>query len=241
MSLSAATDGDAERSLRALAAIAYDHGGEQPWLAATVLRRARRSRRRRLIVGSCVAGTVLVGSVAAATVGGGPYYEHRQPSAVMEPTVRVGESVVVNRDLDPQRLDVVHLDLRVDGGEIDTLLRVIGTAGDTVACPATGAASCAVTVNGTPLRDQYVAALSALPFDEVTVPEGSLFVLGDARDVAVDSRSLGPVRDDDVRGVVVAVVSDGGKASTVAGAPRHHVPDDYQVDPEAPVPPASTG
>lgn len=51
---------------------------------------------------------------------------------------------------------------------------------------------------------------------------------------------LGPVPAGDVNGVVVAVVDTDAKAWPVGGAPRHHIPDDYEVDVEAPVPPAST-
>ena len=151
-----------------------------------------------------------------------------------------GSSVVVNRDLAPERLDVIQLTLDIEGRDSDGLLRVIGTEGDTVACPSLTPTSCSVTVNDEPLEDAYMAGLRTRPFDEVTVPKDALFVLGDARDTAVDSRDLGPVAVADVSGVVVAVVNEKGQASQVMGAPRHPVPDDYKVDPEHPVPPAST-
>lgn len=240
MSLTDTTDRDVERRLRDLADAAYAETADAPWLASTVLRRARLRRRRITILRSTLLSTALVGTAAAVTVGGGPYYEYRQPSAVMEPAVPPGSSVVVNRDLNPQRMDVVQLDLNADGATIDGLLRVVGTAGDVVACPATAARSCTVTINGAEVQDEYVAGLQTRPFPEVVVPEGTLFVLGDARAFAVDSRSLGPVDADDVNGVAVALINDEGEADPIAGAPRHTVPDDYKVDLEAPVPPAST-
>lgn len=240
MSLTDRTSGDADHRLRDLAETAYADAADAPWLATTVLRRAKHRRRRLIIFRTSLAGAALVGSVAAVSVGGGPYYDYRQPSAVMQPAVPPGSSVVVNRDLEPQRMDVVQLELRVEGTDIEGLLRVIGTAGDAVACPATAAGSCSVTVNGATVEDKYVAGLLTRPFPGVIVPKGALFVLGDARGIAIDSRSLGPVDADDVNGVVVAVTNDEGEARPVAGAPRHTVPDDYQVDPEAPVPPAPT-
>ena len=243
MSIATSTDrdGGAEQALRDLAGTAYSHDTPSPWLAATVLRRAdQRQRRRRNLVGGAALGVVLVGSVAAVAIGGGSYYEYRQPSAVMEPTVPTGSSVVVNRDLVPERLDVIHLTLDIEGEAVPGLLRVIGVEGDTVACPELTSTSCTVTVNGVPLEDEYVASLVAQPFAEVTVPEDALFLLGDVRDRAVDSRALGPVDIADVKGVVVGVVDEGGKASPVMGAPSHALPEDYEVDPELPVPPAST-
>lgn len=232
---------DAEQALRDLAGTAYSQSAPSPWLAATVLQRAAKRRRSRRLLGAAAVGTVLAGSVAAATVGGGPYYEYRQPSAIMEATVPTGSSVVVNRDLTPAALDVVQVTLDIDSRDVQSVLRVVASAGDTVACPAAAlSSSCTVTVNGRPVADPYVAGLRTRPFNTVTVPDGSLFLLGDARDIAVDSRTLGPVPASAVNGVVVAVIDQGGKVRPVEGAPAHQIPDDYEVDPEAPVPPAST-
>ncbi len=83
--------------------------------------------------------------------------------------------------------------------------RVIGIAGDRVeCCDAAGR----VVVNGQPIDESYLAG----PTDQVTfdirVPEGRVFVLGDARATARDSRSFldresGTVALDDVEGRVL--------------------------------------
>lgn len=232
---------DAEQALRDLAGTAYSQSATSPWLAATVLQSAAKHQRSRRLVGAAAMGTVLAGSVAAATVGGGPYYEFRQPSAAMESAVPTGSSIVVNRDLAPVALDVVQVTLNIDGRDVQSVLRVVASAGDTVACPAAASpSSCTVTVNGRPIAEPYVAGLRTRPFNTVTVPDDALFLLGDARNIAVDSQTLGPVPASDVNGVVVAVFKEGGKAWPVEGAPGHQIPDGYEVDPEAPVPPAST-
>ena len=72
-------------------------------------------------------------------------------------------------------------------GEEDLIKRVIGVAGDTVACCDQGR----LTVNGVRLEEGYL-----FPGDDpslesftVTVPEGQLWVMGDHRSVSEDSRA----------------------------------------------------
>ncbi|PYI66611.1 signal peptidase I [Arthrobacter livingstonensis] len=67
--------------------------------------------------------------------------------------------------------------------------RVLGVAGDTVKCCSAGGL---LEVNGVPVTESYLYPgdqPSALKF-EVTVPQGKLWLMGDHRDVSLDSRSL---------------------------------------------------
>lgn len=141
------------------------------------------------------------------------------PSASMEPSLRVQDRIVVSPTTGqaaPMRGDVVvFMDpggwlppataastnplaramtgvLRFVGlvaPERRTLVkRVIGLGGDRVVCCDQNGR---VTVNGTPLLEPYVApgAAPSLTAFDVTVPAGSLWVMGDNRPVSMDSRA----------------------------------------------------
>ncbi|MFC4335842.1 signal peptidase I [Salininema proteolyticum] len=95
--------------------------------------------------------------------------------------------------------------------EKDFIKRVIATEGDTVAC-CDGDGN--VTVNGSPLDESeylYENAPLDLPpgtchsrvFDEVTVPENHVFVMGDHRGDSRDSRCQGPVPVENILGRAV--------------------------------------
>ena len=233
---------DVEAELRSLAALAAPATRAPGNLSATVLRTARARRRHRHTIIAVVTGVGLVGSVAAVTVGGGPYFDVVQPSAAMAPGITVGESVTFNRDLAAHRGDVAYLKLSESGHDFTIISRVIGEPGDTVACPAATSGYCAaLLVNGHASEDPYLDGLATRPFPPVTVPAGRLFVLGDNRAQANDSRFLGPVPAAAVQGVAVATKDQSGHPWAVPGAPRHHAPDDQNlIDPPLPAPPAST-
>ncbi|MFF5171242.1 signal peptidase I [Micromonospora sp. NPDC000089] len=100
-------------------------------------------------------------------------------------------------------------------GEKDFIKRVIGLPGDRVKCCDDQGR---VLVNGIPLDEPYVIRNSPLDvppnprecrsrrFDEVVVPPGQIFVMGDHRLVSQDARCQGPVPIDNVIGRAFAVV-----------------------------------
>jgi signal peptidase I len=100
-------------------------------------------------------------------------------------------------------------------GEKDFIKRVIGLPGDRVSCCDSEGR---VYVNGVPLDEPYVHQNSPLDidadprvcrsrsFDEILVPPGQLFVMGDHRLVSQDSRCEGPVPIDNVIGEAFVVV-----------------------------------
>ncbi|MFS0702112.1 signal peptidase I [Cellulomonas sp. 179-A 4D5 NHS] len=74
-----------------------------------------------------------------------------------------------------------------DAGE-HLIKRIIGLPGDHVACEGDGAP---VTVNGVPLDEPYLApgAVPSISAFDITVPEGTLWLMGDNRGASADSRA----------------------------------------------------
>ena len=100
-------------------------------------------------------------------------------------------------------------------GERDFIKRVVGLPGDKVACCDEQGR---ITVNGRPVDEPYVienSPLEAPPnprqcssrrFEEVTIPAGQMFVMGDHRLVSQDARCQGPVPIDNVIGRAFVIV-----------------------------------
>ena len=119
----------------------------------------------------------------------------------MEPTLRDGDILILLR---PGTIGYGEMCGMYAQGRL-ILKRVIGLPGDVVDMDAAGN----VYVNGLPLREPYVAHKAVGTCDlnfPYTVPENSLFVLGDHRETSIDSRSnlIGCIETSQVMGQVVA-------------------------------------
>ncbi len=105
----------------------------------------------------------------------------------MKPTLQDGDKVVVSTmGYKAQKGDVVVLS-STEGLKRPIIKRVVAVAGDTVDINFTTGV---VTVNG--IEEHYTDELTTQQFDvafPLTVPEGTVFVLGDNRGVSLDSRS----------------------------------------------------
>jgi signal peptidase I len=145
----------------------------------------------------------------------------------MVPTYDVGDSVLVERigPEDVRRGDVVLYASPERYHGANVVQRVIGVGGDRVVCcvGAAGTAGERILLNGTPLVEPYVrdGVGDGLrqPYD-VRVPDGRLFLLGDHRMNARDSRAfaddhggtvpadavIGRVTDDRVVPVLLALL-----------------------------------
>ncbi|MDX6353306.1 MAG: signal peptidase [Streptomyces sp.] len=166
-------------------------------------------------VGRTVSGLVValgcvlfLGGFAWAAVDYRPY---TVPTNSMQPTVAPGDKVLAQRisGSDVHRGDVVVFSDKLWGDE-PMVKRVVAMGGDTVQCCDKQGQ---LTVNGKPIAEDYLNAdsttASLLPFKS-TVPKGSLFLLGDNRQVSEDSRihlddaEQGAVPASDVKGRVEA-------------------------------------
>ena len=130
----------------------------------------------------------------------------------MYPTLQDHNIMIVsNLGYTPAKGDVVVLNKEGFWNDQPIVKRVIATGGDTIAIDAeTGD----VSVNGETLDESYIAE-KINPFDKLgdqiyplTVPKGSIFVMGDNRNASTDSRwsDLGVVDERYVLGHVLSVV-----------------------------------
>jgi signal peptidase I len=141
------------------------------------------------------------------------------PSGSMEPTLLVGDHILVNKFIygvkvpfarttlipirEPDREDVVVFIYPEDPSK-DFIKRVIGLPGDTIRIQGSR-----LSINGEPFEDRYgffAASGSenrierAYSFGPITVPADQYFVMGDNRDHSYDSRFWGFVPEESIKG-----------------------------------------
>jgi signal peptidase I len=138
----------------------------------------------------------------------------------MEATMFQDDRVLVNklsyRLHDIHRGDVVVFDrVTVDGQIVqhdDLIKRVIALGGETIAIK-----NCMVFIDGKPLVEPYLndfdIAQSVVEdrcrvsmMDDMLIPEGQLFVMGDNRPQSFDSRMFGPIEQDLVVGRAFVII-----------------------------------
>ena len=122
----------------------------------------------------------------------------------MEPTYTQGDIIFVKIGKTPQRGDIVVIDSKAIGGRI--VKRVIAVEGDTVQTDGEAIviekAEEAIWVNGVILEEKYIKEPYAMEDVFLTVPDKSIYVMGDNRNHSRDSRIIGAVSIAEVVGVV---------------------------------------
>ena len=113
----------------------------------------------------------------------------------MEPTYTQGDIIFVKIGKTPQRGDIVVIDSKAIGRRI--VKRVIAVEGDTVQTDGE-----AIWVNGVILEEKYLKEPYAMEDVFLTVPDKSIYVMGDNRNHSRDSRIIGAVSIAEVVGVV---------------------------------------
>jgi signal peptidase I len=137
------------------------------------------------------------------------------PSGSMEPTLLVGDHILVNKFLygvklpyfqttlipisTPARGDIIVFIYPEDKSK-DFIKRVIGIPGDRVQMQ-----DKQILINGKPFDDKYGvyderAGSTSRSFGPVVVPKDHYFVMGDNRDHSMDSRYWGFVPSDAIKG-----------------------------------------
>jgi signal peptidase I len=152
-----------------------------------------------VLCGAAVLCLVTSGSVEVTS-----FRLYNDPSSSMENTIMPGDRMLVVPGPDVHRGDVVVLTIPGHTG-LSFVRRVIGLPGDRVACCMS---AWLVTVNGRPLAENYLRpgdAPSSVTFSD-TLGAGQIWVMGDHRSGALDSRSWGPVPASGVIGRVAVVI-----------------------------------
>jgi len=125
------------------------------------------------------------------------------PTESMAPTLRVSDRVLVDRaayrldGLDYGDLIVFDLHDPDVVAPVRMVRRLVALPGDAVDCR-----DGHVRRNGVPVDEPYLAD-TRTDCQSVTVPDGTVYVLGDERSIARDSRHYGPVPVDSITGRVL--------------------------------------
>lgn len=119
----------------------------------------------------------------------------------MEPTYIDGDIVCVSRLTtlhgEYKKGDAVIFTYMEDGESRTVLKRIIATGGDHIAILPEG-----VSVNGEILKEPYAMGKTT-GITDMTVPKGTVFVLGDHRERSFDSRNMGVIAEKDLKGKVI--------------------------------------
>ncbi|SHM99448.1 signal peptidase I [Streptomyces yunnanensis] len=116
------------------------------------------------------------------------YRPYTVPTDSMTPTIAAGARVLAEKvnGSEIRRGDIVVFK-DTSWGDLPMVKRVVGIGGDTVACCSKKGL---LTVNGTPIEEPYLQGdgPASPTLFKATVPTGQLFLLGDHRNVSLDSR-----------------------------------------------------
>jgi len=125
------------------------------------------------------------------------------PSGSMLPTLSRGEilfSRVVHNEQDIKRGDIVSFYYQMEGEDEPEIFvkRLIGLPGDTVRIQ-----DGVLFLNGIAQEENYLAEPGTMAdFEEITVPDGHYFFMGDNRNHSADSRYIGTIPFADLRAKV---------------------------------------
>lgn len=170
------------------------------------------------------------------------FWVYGVPSASMSPSLRVGDRVVASPipyRFTPPRVGEIAV-FRTGGAlhrrGIDRTKRIVAGPGEAIRIEAEDdGARHRLYVDGQPVREPYVHQVMAYELTadaadappgfqprgrDLKVPTGQYVLLGDNRNVSVDSHVFGPVHRDQIRAKVLAVYWPPQRARLITGQPR---------------------
>ncbi len=122
----------------------------------------------------------------------------RVDGSSMEPSFQDGDYVIVNklayRNGELERGDVIVFPYPLNREE-DFIKRIIGLPGDRIEVIRGG-----VFINGVRIDEDYLLGDARGDYEEIIVPQGTVFVMGDNRNDSSDSRVWGPLTIDEIIG-----------------------------------------
>ena len=116
------------------------------------------------------------------------------PSESMSPTLEVKDGIIYEKVTDIENGDIVRFLYPWDHTSV-YVKRVIATGGQRIKIE-----SGVVYINDSPLKESYVKESWDGDMEEMVVPDGSYFLMGDNRNNSEDSRFFGAVEESSVLG-----------------------------------------
>jgi signal peptidase I len=133
--------------------------------------------------------------------------QYEIPTGSMEPTIEIGDRLFAEKVsyhfTEPKPGDIVTFNDPIEGGRV-LIKRCVAVGGQTV-----DLIDGRVVVDGEALDESYTHGKPSVPLDQMagvhfqypyTVPEGSIWVMGDNRTNSLDSRYFGVVSQDELIG-----------------------------------------
>ena len=126
----------------------------------------------------------------------------------MVPTLSGGELMLLKKyDTDYERFDIVVVNKNVEGDNL--IKRVIGLPNETIKYRNNN-----LYINGEKLEDVYAYGDTG-NFREITLGEDEYFLMGDNREISLDSRTLGIIKKSEIEGTVGIVLFPFNKFGSV--------------------------
>ena len=127
----------------------------------------------------------------------------------MKPTLEGGEVMILNKNGSIDRFDVIVAQIEKDGQIEDIIKRVIALPGETISCE-----DGIVYVNDKKQEEDYSKGITH-DFEKVELKDNEYFVMGDNREDSLDSRRIGPLNVEQIKGTTKLVVYPFSKVGNI--------------------------